>query len=116
MPTGRSMKLTDLNPRWCGAGGPGIFNRDPQTGNLTPAPKRDGVGLILSCPCGSTDCQDAYIPFSNPLDGGPAVEVHAPTWEREGDDFTNLTLRPSIQRMQGCRWHGWITNGEIIKA
>ena len=41
------MKLTDLNPRWVGAGGEGISDAD---GN--PVPARAGIGLSFDCPCG----------------------------------------------------------------
>lgn len=37
-------------------------------------------------------------------------------WERTGDTFDTLTLKPSIQRVGGCAWHGFITNGEVIGA
>lgn len=57
-----------------------------------------------------------YVPFKNPLDGGPGCGGGNPEWERTGDTIETLTLRPSIQRKQingeGCTWHGYITNGE----
>lgn len=99
------MKLTDLNPTFYSAGGEGITRADG-----TPAPERRGVGLGFDCPCGNPDEEHrCYIPFANPLDGGPAVERG---WQRTGDTFETLTLTPSIQRMDGCRWHGFITDGE----
>lgn len=97
------MKLADLDPFWLGAGGEGI-TRDGQ-----PVPERHGVALGFNCPCG---CGDGLcIPLANPLDGGPAVQ--SPNWQREGETFEALTLRPSILRRSGCGWHGFITNGEI---
>jgi hypothetical protein len=96
------MKLIELDPRWVGAGGEGISDRD---GN--PVPKREGIGVAFDCPCGcGSPC---FIPFSNPLDGGPPV--HEATWTRTGETFETLTLTPSIKRVDGCRWHGFITNG-----
>jgi hypothetical protein len=70
------------------------------------------MALAFDCPCG---CGDALcIPFANPIDGGP--NEFPKGWQREGETFEALTLRPSILRMSGCRWHGFITNGEILTA
>jgi hypothetical protein len=101
------MKLTDLNPRWIGTGGEGV------TRNGEPVPYQHGVAIVFDCPsgCGTKCC----IPFTPTLDGGPPLrEDHL--WQREGDDFATLTLTPSIQRMDGCKWHGWIRNGEVVNA
>ena len=84
----RAVRLVDLDPQWVGAGGAGIHDRD---GN--PVPERHGVGLAFYCPY-----------------AGEA------TWERTGETFAALTVRPSIQRVGGCRWHGFISNGEIASA
>ena len=101
------MKLTELNPRWIGCGGEGISDKD---GN--PVPYRANIGLICDCPkCGSD--HELFVPFNNPIDGkGP---YHSRTgWERKGETFEDLTLTPSILRIDRCKWHGFITNGEII--
>ncbi len=107
------MKLTDLNPRWVGAGGPGIYNPD-----MTPAKERHGVGILFDCPCRNhlDPHPDCDILFENPLDGGPPVEGGGPKWKREGDTFETLTLTPSILRSGACKWHGFIRNGEIVNA
>ncbi len=107
------MKLTDLNPRWVGAGGPGVSDAD---GN--PVPKRHGVGISFDCPCGAEvpKCPRVYIDFSNPLDGGSSHGVAPNRWQRGGDDFATLTITPSIQRVGGCEWHGFITHGELVQA
>lgn len=107
------MKLTELNPQWLGSGGDGVSDRD---GN--PVPVREGVMLTLDCPCGGCG-RPLAVPINNPLDGGPPVHGRADgAWQRIGDTFETLTLTPSIQRMDpnGCRWHGFITNGEIVNA
>lgn len=99
------MKLTDLNPRWCGTGGEGV------TLNGQPVPWRDAVAVTFDCPCG---CDTRVcIEFTNPLDGGPPSRDDGHTWRREGETFETLTLTPSIQRVGGCQWHGFITNGGI---
>ena len=109
------MRLTDLHPQFIGAGGEGIYNADG-----SPAPERFGIGIMCTCPCGNCDeLRDLYVPFTNPLDGGPLVNDGHATWQRTGDTFDTLTLTPSILRSidkGGCGWHGFITNGEILNA
>lgn len=102
------MRLIDLNPEWDGVGGEGVF----ETATGSPIPRRDRTGVSLDCPCG---CEHRlHVPFANPVDGrGPTWPGYG--WEREGDTFETLTLKPSIQRERPARcWHGFITNGEII--
>ena len=99
------MRLVDLTPRWIGAGGEGIYDKD-----MNPVPERKGVGISFNCPCGcGTRC---FVMFANPIDGGKAIRDRT-TWQRAGDTFETLTLTPSILRVGGCAWHGFITNGEI---
>lgn len=102
------MRLVDLEPRWVGAGGDGV--REAATGN--PVPRRERVGVSFNCPCGGCGAR-AFIPFTNPLDGGPPYQAEHDTWERTGDSFETLSLTPSIQRADpgGCRWHGYLTDG-----
>jgi hypothetical protein len=106
------MKFTELNPQWVGAGGEGISDSQGH-----PVPARQGIGVHFDCPCGcGTPC---YVPFANPLDGGPASDPARPLWQRSGENFETLTLSPSILRdpaKGGCGWHGFITNGEIVNA
>lgn len=107
------MKLADLRPNWLSSGGPGVSNKDPATGKLVPAPKRDGMALTFDCPCG---CKDpVIIPILNPFDGGPPAYPDGHGWTRSGTGFVLLTLSPSIRRVDGCRWHFNVTNGEIIE-
>lgn len=104
------MKLTDLHPRWVGAGGDGITDN---TGK--PVPERTGIGVSFDCPCGKCGYL-CFVPFQNPIDGGPPTITSYPLWTRTGDDFDTLTLTPSILRATergGCGWHGFITNGEV---
>lgn len=105
------MRLTDLNPRWAGAGGEGV--RFTATGEQVP--ERHGVAVSFDCPCGCD--QRCAIYLDPPLDGkGPYVTDGGNVWQRTGDTFEALTLRPSIQRVGGCAWHGFIINGEVTKA
>ena len=105
------MKLTDLHPQFLGAGGEGISNADG-----SPSPERTGVGVQFDCPCGNHDeSHQCFVPFANPLDGGPPIHTGKNNgWQRTGETFETLTLTPSILRVGGCGWHGFITNGEIV--
>jgi hypothetical protein len=103
------MKLTDLNPRWIGTGGEGISDKD---GN--PVPYTHGVAIMFDCPCGCKS--DCVIEFEPTLESGPSPRQDGHVWHREGDTFETLTLTPSIQRVGGCAWHGFITNGEVKAA
>lgn len=100
------MKLTDLNPAWVACGGAGI------TRNGEPVPYREGIGISFNCPCGCGE--QTFLCFENPLDGGPPVGQTC--WQRTGEDFETLTLHPSIQRVGGCGYHGWVKNGEVTSA
>lgn len=107
------VRLVDLGPRWVGAGGEGISNKDG-----SPVPERHGVGVSFDCPCGSCGVR-CYVPFANPLDGGPPHETAHPHWQRTGETFETLTLTPSLLRSQdkgGCGWHGFVTNGTVTSA
>jgi hypothetical protein len=101
------MKLIELDPSWWSNGGPGLT--DTATG--LPVPERTGQGITFDCPCGCADI--VSVPFTNPLDGGPPARQDV-TWDRTGETFETLTLSPSLQRMDGCKWHGWVRNGEVI--
>jgi hypothetical protein len=102
------MRLTDLNPVFVSGGGNDVSM------NGEDVVRREGVGVMLDCPCGAGLCR-LYVPFANPLDGGPPTGRIV--WERTGETFETLTLTPSIRRLHSrcdCEWHGYITNGEII--
>lgn len=100
------MKLVDLHPHWYGAGGEGISDAD---GN--PVPERHGIGILFDCPCGCGE--QVGVAFDRPLDGQPPLHSERATWQRTGDTFETLTLRPSILRGSGCHWHGFVTDGEV---
>ena len=106
------MKLADLHPRFLDAGGEGVSRKNAM-GEYEPAPLRTGVGVDFDCPCGCAS--RCYVPFKNPLDGGPLDERG---WDRTGDTFETLTLLPSILRPKprSCGWHGIITNGEVTSC
>ena len=107
------IKLTDLNPNFFNSGGEGVFRKNDQ-GDLIPVPERTGVGISFDCPCG--ECGErVLLNFEKPIDGGEVITNQQPAWERIGNIFENMTLRPSIQRLGKCRWHGFLTDG-VLKS
>lgn len=114
---GVHVRLIDLFPQWASSGGAGVSRVDPVTGEQVPVPERHGIGVIFDCPCGCDN--PCFIPFRNPLDGGPQEGGYGgqAAWQRECENFYNMTLTPSILRSKekgGCGWHGFITHGEVI--
>ena len=101
------MRLTDLNPRWIGTGGEGVTDL---AGN--PVRFREKVAIMFDCPCGGVCGGRLRLSISNPPDGlGP---LEGTSWELTGGySFETLTLEPSLQRVGGCAWHGFITDGEV---
>lgn len=89
-------KLADLDACFLGTHG-----SDPRT----------GIGVQFECPCGCDS--PIYVAFDRPLDGGPPLPGER-CWTRTGDTIETLTLRPSILRIGGCGWHGWVTDGEAV--
>jgi hypothetical protein len=102
---GVAVKLVDLDPHWTRAG------KD-----------RHGMGILFVCPVHGEGCH-LGVWFRNPLDGGPPYPDSwgGKLWDRTGDTFETLTLRPSIHvhdtdadgNRTGTHWHGFIRNGEI---
>jgi hypothetical protein len=129
------MKLTDLHPRWLGAGGDGVYMPGPDacalcagvgcdtchsTGKAyVPAPTRTGVGISFDCPCATCVAQRTgnedddfylrvFVGFSNPIDGGPPHDPRpGAQWQRTGERFDALTLTPSILRRKEKGGCGW---------
>lgn len=101
------MKLIDLNPRWIGHGGEGIYDE-----NYNPISYQHGVALECDCPVCGVD--HPLVIFIDPPIEGNLLDNQRLYWKRIGEDFQTLTLTPSIQRMDKCKWHGFIRNGEII--
>jgi hypothetical protein len=104
--SGSVKRLVELNPRWVGAGGEDVRNADG-----SPAPRREGVAVSFDCPCGCAD--RCFIPLTTGLDGEP---FDSRGWDRTGETFETLTLTPSIQRVGGCAWHGWLRDGSLIEC
>ncbi len=102
----KAVRLVDLNPGWLSHGGEGYTNAAGE-----PIPERERIGVTCDCPCGGVCGQRPAWLFTNPVDGGPALE--GTTWTRTGTTFETLSLDPSLQRMGGCSWHGHLKNGVL---
>lgn len=61
--------------------------------------------FVYCCPCGCG--QQIGLPVY--LDGEPKPERTA--WQWNGQ-MASPTLQPSIRRLDGCLWHGFLTAGE----
>lgn len=70
--------------------------------------ERPGVaaGIIFLCPCG---CKDTG---SVKFDVVPRVPGDDQRWRWNGNR-EKPTLTPSINKTWGCRWHGYLTDGEF---
>jgi len=110
------MKLSDLNPHWTGM-------------QWFDETQRVYIGVRFDCPhCHEKQKQSENWPvqrlavfFTPPIGdldknlGEPskAVYLAAPKWERVGEEFETISLRPSIDTEWAGHWHGFIENGEI---
>lgn len=104
--------ITELNARFVGHGGDGVLDK-----NHNPVPFTPGVGVMMDCPCGCESMM--YVGFENPIGGSlPPSLASSPEakWKRTGDTIETLTLSPSIRRVGGCKWHGFIKNGQATRA
>lgn len=105
------MKLTELEPSWIT---PDMFIfRNPTGGNDW-----------LTCKRIQMSQKDQYrLVYGDHMDErtktdwvGKCVVLTAPecAWKFDGNDFSTLTVTPSINASASGNWHGFITNGEII--
>lgn len=111
------MRLTDLEPKWL---------------------VRDGrrVGFIFRCPTDrrwyqacmfeQTPRREQWRLFNSVLGEGKDPELcdHCVQGARPdfawvhagGTEFADLSVTPSIDGSAGGMWHGYITNGEIVRG
>lgn len=81
---------------------------------------RHGMGVVFTCPCRTCTIKKkrdkrylgiAFVPFSNPIDGGPPFEADGMKfYARSGDSLKNLSVRGVLQSHGGLT----ITNGRIV--
>lgn len=68
------------------------------------ADKKALYGIHFVCPCG---CKTrVVIPFKS-------AECEGPMWNWNGNK-EKPTVTPSIRRLDGCMWHGFLTKGVFI--
>lgn len=99
------MRLTDLDPEWLT---PDMF--------LFRSPT--GCGDLLTCkrvPMGRKEQCTTICGFADGKYRGETVVCTVPemAWTFEGNDFSTLTVMPSIDASASGNWHGFIANGEI---
>lgn len=61
--------------------------------------------------CLTFDCPLKGHMIAIPTEGRPYHNTGARWTITNGDDFTKLSITPSIN--EGDCWHGWVTNGEV---
>lgn len=101
-------------------------NADSPNGGMRDVDGLDGAqGVRLECPLGHGHW--IVVWFNNPRGIGPAPANVTPVrrWAASGSSIQDLSLSPSINLdnsctpkcpqglcpEHGCRWHGWVTNG-----
>lgn len=62
----------------------------------------EAAGIIYKCPCGCDTVSS--IPFR------ADVDRPGPTWNWNGDR-EKPDVNPSIKKLNGCKWHGFLRNG-----
>jgi len=115
------MRLTDLDPRWFDA-----LDRPIATGEPLIHKERSLAGFTFLCPhCQKTRLSVTTRPLKardqfqalaelHPDSHGdivPAKQMFA--WTVTGDDFSTMTVTPSVDASASGHWHGFITNGAI---
>lgn len=109
----RVIPLTELEPEWIHEYNEGTMR---YSSALTPATAQ---GLLFLCPVcfeknkGDIGTHSVLTWFK---DRGVPDEArpNPGRWTVSGNDFTDLTLTPSIFLTGGgCGWHGFITNGQV---
>lgn len=97
------MTLVELGAR--------LIASSPDGGKLHDvATLAEAHGVIFECP----GCREHSIVVWNPR--APEAATPRPRWTMTGTGIADLTLTPSINLLSGCRWHGWVTGGQIHDA
>lgn len=97
------MKLSELQPRFLRDGGEGVM--------VAASTMHDAHAVAFLCPkCfadhgGAEGAHELCIWFRG------REERHC--WQASGSSLADLTLAPSIQVHNPCKWHGYIRNGAI---
>jgi hypothetical protein len=120
------MRLRDLDAQW-------IYDATPNARRTCYHASVVGAqGILFQCPKCAEACEMGeedgrrfargahYIAvfFANPQGApvAPHEADHNPRWTMSGTSVDDLTLSPSVNLDTGpdggCRWHGFVTNGE----
>lgn len=121
------MRLRDLDARF-------VYDATADGCRLSTVDSVEGAqGVMFQCPkcaigkeTGEEDgrrfvrgAHSIRVFFSNPRGAAvaPPAADENPRWQMSGNGIDDLTLQPSINldvpgQENGCRWHGWVTNGE----
>ena len=98
------MKLTELEPHWFV-----LEKAGPRVGLsfLCPHCMRQRLAVAFHHH-GKAAIEDQYILAHH------GAEDTQHIWDLQGqDDFSTMTLTPSIDASKSGHWHGFITNGEV---
>lgn len=126
------MRLVELNPKFMKYGkeiadkGHGRTLPDGSTqwggfevdvlGEVNTVAEADLISFL--CPkCflankGSKGTHSVFVWFKD-RPGIPPGTNNNVRWTVAGNSFENLTTTPSVLCTSGCKWHGFITNGEV---
>ncbi len=85
--------------RWQDLTQPGDFM---YTGRMN-VPEGTACGLLFRCPCGCGSKGSLQLDTE-------FADRSEPTWTWNGNR-ERPTLTPSIHRVRGCGWHGYLTDG-----
>lgn len=104
------MKLSELDAEL-------VLATGDKTETLTflpePAKVSEAHGVMFECP--SCHGHQILVWFKD-RPSLPASREPLPRWTASGEGISDLSLSPSINldnpNSTGCRWHGWVKNGD----
>lgn len=98
----------------------------PKEYSITVQSLAEAQGIWFLCPkclaenptgVGVHSCEVTFSGKGAKDDQGSRGTGGKPTrWNVSGTGFNDLTLTPSVALIDGCAWHGFITNGEATNA
>ena len=93
--------------RSCKANHVDTFNEVKKAGDIHTyqGATESGLYMAFMCPCGDCESVDAV---SLPPERNPG-------WSWNGSR-ESATLKPSLHRMTGCKWHGYLTDRQFVEC
>ncbi len=80
----------------------------PGLGEFREHKEQDFISIIFMCPCGCEMIRSIRV--REPIkEHGPGI------WGWNGD-CEKPTVKPSIQIVGECNWHGWLTDGQFQRC